>query len=93
MLPKTSNPSSKKGSNSKRSSIHESKQSEVSQSSNKEEDISEISIQSPIISPEPISILVSSGLADAVTNLFRDLARKGLPTGNIYEYAAKLMVK
>ena len=42
---------------------------------------------------EPVSILISTGLVEAVTELFRDLAKKGMPSGNIYEYAARIMIK
>ena len=40
-----------------------------------------------------IAVLHRSGVLKAYQELLRDLCRKGLPTGNIYEYAALQMLK
>ncbi len=47
---------------------------------------------------EPIKILQDTalhktGLLVVVKDLLRDFVKKGLPKGNIYEYAAKKMIK
>jgi hypothetical protein len=39
------------------------------------------------------AVLHRSGILKAYQELLRDLCRKGLPTGNVYEYAALQMLK